>query len=87
MAVGRYILTSTVTVAAGTVTPDALNGNGSGSTASATWAPLWAATFPKGQPIALDPAGKLYAAIVAAGGTLQLLTAAQETGGQAGVSN
>lgn len=90
MAVNRYELTATVTVAAGTVsTPVAKEpgtggaaGRGNSSTVSGS---LWPVTYQAGQVIALDPAGGLYAAIGA--GSLRLFTAAQEDGGSLGTAN
>lgn len=63
MAISRYVLTSTVTVAAGAATPDSLNGNGSASTPATAWTQLWPTQFLAGTAILADPAGKLYAAI------------------------
>jgi hypothetical protein len=63
MAVSRYVLVSNVTVAAGTATPDSLNGNGSASTPATGWSQLWPTQFLAGQAILLDPAGKLFTAI------------------------
>jgi hypothetical protein len=90
MAVNRYVLTATVTVAAGTPSTVVAGEPGTGGAAgfgnrSTTGGPLWPTTFLQGQQIMLDPAGALYTQIGA--GNLALLTEAQETGGQIGVSN
>ena len=63
MAVNRYVLTSTVAVAAGTATADSLNGNGSMTTPATAWTQLWPTTYYAGQAILLDSSGKLYAAV------------------------
>jgi hypothetical protein len=63
MALSRYVLTSTVTVAAGTASADTLNDNGSATTPATGWSALWPTTFLAGQAILLDPSGKLYGAI------------------------
>ena len=70
MAINRYVLTSTVTIAAGTAIATPTAGEpGTGGAAgygnagiSAGFAP-WPQTFTEGQAIMLDPAGALYAAI------------------------
>ena len=72
MAVGRYIVTATTTVPAGTtatLTPGepgtgAPAGPGNAAVASG---PLWPVTFLRGTPIVLDTAGSLYAALNGAG--------------------
>lgn len=70
-------------------TPGTTLGVGSGATSGGER--LWPepamgpVTFPKGQLIALDPAGPLFAQIGA--GNLQLVTPAQETGGFLGTFN
>jgi hypothetical protein len=73
----QHLFTASVTLPAGTTSPDTLNDNGSASTPSTTYAPLWATTYQRGQEIMLDPAGKLYAAIIAVNAAaLQLVTPA-----------
>jgi hypothetical protein len=84
MALNRYVLTSTVTVAAGAATADTLNGNGSATTPATGWSQLWPTTFLAGQAIDLDPAGKLYGAIEA--GNLRAW-ADQEAVGHAATAN
>ena len=71
MALNRYVLTSTVPVAAGTAaTPVAgepatggAAGWGNAATAAGQGGGLWPVTYQAGQAILLDPAGALYAAI------------------------
>jgi hypothetical protein len=68
MALNRYVLTSDVTVAAGTAAtvvagePDTGGAAGSGNAAT-TGGPLWATTFLRNTVIVLDPAGPVYAQI------------------------
>jgi hypothetical protein len=90
MTVQRYILTSTVTVAAGAAATVTAGEPGTGGAAGyggtpTTGGPPWPVTYQQGQPIALDPAGPLYALIGA--GNLKADTDAQETGGLNGTSN
>jgi hypothetical protein len=85
MAVSRYVLTSTVTVAAGTASADALNGNGSASTPATGWSALWPTTFIAGTAIMLDPAGKLFAAIGV--GNLRANVQGQDDRGGAALAN
>lgn len=90
MTVNRYVLTSTVAVAAGTPSTPVAGEPGTGGAAgfgnaSTTAGPLWPETFLVGQQIMLDPAGALYAAIGA--GNLRALATGQETGGQIGTAN
>ena len=67
MALSRYVLTSTVTVAATLAAGEPGTGSPSGpGNAATTGGPLWATTYRTGQVIVLDPAGALYAAIGAA---------------------
>jgi hypothetical protein len=90
MALNRYVLTATVTVPAGTAaTPTAGEpatggpaGFGSASTASG---PLYPATYIKGTPIVLDPAGALYTAIGA--GNLRAYVQGQDDRGGAALAN
>lgn len=68
MALSRYVLTATTTIAAGTaatvVAGEPATGGASGyGSAATTGGPLWPQTFVKGTAIVLDPAGPLYAAI------------------------
>ncbi len=90
MALSRYVLTSTVTVAAGTAATVVAGEPGTGGAAGFGGAPtvsgqLWPTTFLQGQVIMLDPAGALYTAIGA--GNLRPFTEAQESGGQIGTAN
>jgi hypothetical protein len=92
MALSKYELTATVTVAAGTVSTPVAGEPGTGgaagygnSSVTAGGEALWPTTFIKGTVIELDPAGSLFAAIGA--GNLKSYTAAQESGGIDGVSN
>jgi hypothetical protein len=68
MALNRYVITSAVTVPAGTAASPAAGEPGSGapagygSTATAG-GPLYPQTFAAGTTLVLDPAGPLYAAI------------------------
>lgn len=93
MAINQYELTATVVVPAGapavvvagepgTAGPA---GYGSEATAAGTYGDVRPVTYNKGQLIALDPTGQLYAAIGA--GNLRQVTAAQESGGGFGTSN
>lgn len=91
MALSRYELTATVTVAAGTVAtpvagePGTGGAAGFGNSATTGGEALWPTTFIRGTVIMLDPAGSLFTAIGA--GNLKSFTAAQESGGIDGVSN
>jgi hypothetical protein len=93
MALNRYVLTSTVTVAAGTAATVVAGepgtggaaGYGNGALAAGQVDALWPTTFIKGTPIMLDPAGALFAAI--GSGNLKAFTAAQDSSGIDGVSN
>jgi hypothetical protein len=72
MALGRYVVTQTTTVAAGTLaTPvagePATGGVAGYGSAATTGGPLFATTFLKGTPLLLDTAGSLYAALNGAG--------------------
>ena len=58
---------------------------GNEATVAGTYGDIRPVTYPKGQLIALDPAGQLYAAIGA--GNLRLISAVQESGGGFGTSN
>jgi hypothetical protein len=81
MALGRYVISSGVTVPAGTPSPVA------GGLGILSWtAPgPYPVTYARGQAIMLDPAGPLYAAITAAGGTLRAFADTDAT--RAGASN
>lgn len=92
MPLSRYVLTSTVTIPAGTpiVTPTA-GEPGTGGAAghgnaglSAGFAP-WPQTFLPGTAIVLDPGGALYAAIGA--GNLRAYVQGQDDRGGAALSN
>ena len=85
MALNKYVLTANVTVAAGTVTGDTLNNNGSASTPATTYAPLWTTTFLAGTAIVLDPAGKLFTAIGAS--NLRAFTDGTDNVGHAALAN
>ena len=84
MAVSRYVVTSSVTIAAGTATADTLNGNGSATTPATGWSALWPVTFLAGTAILLDSAGKLFTAI--GGGNLRAYTD-QDAVGHAALAN
>ena len=91
MALGKYVLTATVTVPAGTAATVVAGEPGTGGASGFGGAPLaagqveapWPVTYLKGQLIEVDSAGPLYAAIGA--GNLRAWTGAQETGGLAGM--
>lgn len=90
MALNRYTLTATVTVAAGTAATVAAGEPGTGGAAgygnaATTGGQLWAATFLPGQAIYLDPAGALYAAIGA--GNLAAWTDGTSSPGHQALSN
>ena len=87
MALNRYVVTADTTVPAGTAAPVS---GGAGNTVSwsgpaGAWAEGFGVTFARGQVIVADPAGPLYAAITAAGGTLRAFTDTDAT--RAGASN
>ena len=90
MALSRYVLTSTVTVPAGTpatvVAGDPATGGaaGYGSAATSAGAVLWPTTFIAGTAIILDPAGPLYAALSA---SLRPYVQGQDDRGGAALSN
>jgi hypothetical protein len=62
MALNRYVLTASVTVAAGTVTGGSF-GTASSAGAAGAWAEPWPVTFLAGTAIVLDPAGPLFTTI------------------------
>jgi hypothetical protein len=72
MAVNKYIVTATTTIAAGTPATPTAGEPGTGGVAShgsmaTTGGPLWATTYQAGQAIVLDTAGSLYASLNGAG--------------------
>jgi hypothetical protein len=90
MALARYTLTATVTVAAGTASTVVAGEPGTGGaagfgSASTTGGPLWATTFLKGTAIWLDNAGSLYTAIGA--GNLAAWRDGTDNVGHAALSN
>jgi hypothetical protein len=86
MALNKYILTSTVAVAAGAPATPVAGEPGTGAQAGfgSVATPLSAAMFVKGMAIVLDPAGPWYAAIGA--GNLRAFTDG-DTVGRDGTSN
>jgi len=88
MALSRFVLTSTVTVAAGTVTGGS---NGTATTAGTSWSEEWPVTFVKGQVIYADSAAGstgpqlLYQAIGA--GNLRAYVQGQDDVGHYGLAN
>lgn len=90
MALNRYVLTATVTVAAGTAATVAAGEPGTGGAAGfggapTTGGPVWATTYIKGTAIVLDPAGPLYTLIGA--GNLRAFVDGQDTVGHAALAN
>jgi len=90
MALGRYVVTATTTVPAGTLaipTPgESSTGGAAGYGSSATTGgPLFASTFLAGTPLILDTGSALYAAIGA--GNLRAFTDGTDTTGREGLSN
>lgn len=91
MALNRYVLTSTVTVPAGTAATPAAGepatggAAGYGSAAISAGAVLWPTTFIAGTAIVLDSAGPLFAAIGA--GNLRAYVQGQDDVGRAALSN
>ncbi len=91
MALQRYVLTSTVTISAGTAASVVAGEPGTGGAAgngnagiSAGFAP-WPQTFTEGTAILLDPAGALYAAIGA--GNLRAYGQGTDDVGHAALAN
>jgi hypothetical protein len=88
MALARYVLTASVTVAPGAATAGTY---GSASTPATGWSELWPATFLRGQVIWADSAAGstgpqlLYQAIGA--GNLRAWVDGQDTVGHAAISN
>jgi hypothetical protein len=91
MAPSRYVLTSTVTVAAGTVAtavagePGTGGAAGNGNSSTTGGEALWPTVYIEGTAIVLDPAGALYAAIGA--GNLRAYVQGQDEVGHAALSN
>ncbi len=91
MALSRYVLTSSVTVPAGTpatVTagePGTGGPAGYGSASVSAGYGVFGQTFVRGQVIVADPAGALYAAIGA--GNLRAYVQGQDDVGHAALSN
>jgi hypothetical protein len=97
MAINQYVLTATVTVAAGTpataVAGEPMTGGlasvaGTIAETAGAWADPGPRTFLKGQKIMLDPAGSLFTAI--GSGNLRQITPLPgdgATGGYYGTSN
>jgi hypothetical protein len=89
MAVNKYIVTATTTIAAGALaTPTAgLPGTGgvaSHGSAATTGGPLWATTFLAGTPLVLDTASALYTALSA---NLRAYVPGQDDRGGAALAN
>jgi len=88
MALSRFVLTSDVTVSAGTATGTATGG---ATTAATSWSELWPVTFRKNQVIWADSAGGttaeklLYQAIGA--GNLRAYVQGQDDVGHFGLAN
>ena len=90
MALNRYVVTATTTIAAGTaatLTPGEPGTGGAAGFGSAAVAsgPVWPTTYIKGQAILLDPAGPLYSAIGA--GNLRAFTDGTDTVSHAALAN
>ena len=91
MALNRYVLTSTVVVAAGTATtvvagePGTGGAAGFGNESISAGAEDWPTTFVAGTVIVLDPTGALYTAI--GGGNLRAYVQGQDDVGHAALSN
>jgi hypothetical protein len=91
VALGRYVVTQTTTVPAGTLaTPvagePATGGVAGYGSAATTGGPLFATTFLAGTPLILDPAGPLYAALNGAG-ALRAYVQGSDDRGPAALSN
>jgi hypothetical protein len=91
MTINQYVVAATATITAGSAAtvvagePGTEGAAGYGGDAD-TSGFLWPFTVNKGQLIALDPTGPVYAAITAVV-ALNQVHLAQETGGNYGVSN
>ena len=90
MALNRYVVTSTTTVPAGTITtpvagePATGGAAGFGNASTTAGAVLWPTTFLAGTAIVLDPTGPLYAALSA---SLRPYVQGQDDRGGAALSN
>lgn len=92
MALGRYVITANVSIAAGTVAtvvagePGTGGAAGFGNTAISAGAEDWPTTFVAGTAIVLDNAGAVYAALNGAG-ALRAYVQGQDDVGHAAISN
>jgi hypothetical protein len=91
MAVQRFVVTSTTTVAAGTPATVVAGEPGTGGAAGfggapTTGGPPWPTVYTKGTPIVLDTAGSLYAALNGAG-ALRPFTDGTDTVSHAALAN
>ena len=90
MALARYVITSAVTVPAGTAATPAAGepatggAAGFGNASTSAGAVLWPTTFQAGTTIILDPAGPLYTALR---GNLRAYVQGQDDRGGAALSN
>jgi hypothetical protein len=87
MALSRFVVTATITVAAGAATPGSY---GSASTPATAWCELWSATFRVGQVIWADSsAGSNGAQLLyrALSPSLRPFADGQDTAGHAGLAN
>jgi hypothetical protein len=92
VALNRYVVTVTSTVPAGTAATPAAGEPGTGGAAGygsapTTGGPPWPVTYRKNQVLVLDPAGPLYAAVTAAGGSLRAFTDGTDTAGHQALAN
>jgi hypothetical protein len=91
MALNRYVLTATITVAAGTAAtvvagePGTGGAAGFGNASISAGAEDWPVTYIKGTTIILDPAGGLFTAI--GSGNLRAYVQGQDDVGHAGLAN
>lgn len=91
MALNRYVLTSTVVVAAGTAStvvagePGTGGAAGFGNASISAGAEDWPTTFIAGTTIVLDPAGAMFTAI--GSGNLRAYVQGQDDVGHAALSN
>jgi hypothetical protein len=90
MALNRYVLTATVTVAAGTAATLVAGEPGTGApagpgNAATTGGPLWPTTYLRNTVIVLDPAGSLFTAIGA--GNLRAYVQGTDDRGPSGLAN
>jgi len=91
VALNKYVLTATVTVAAGTVAtpvagePGTGGAAGFGNTATSAGIGYFPQTFVKGTAIVLDPAGAVFAAIGA--GNLRAYTQGTDDVGHGALAN